>query len=257
MALNFTSKPEIRLGKPPLIEVVCQVRVPPILRIASEEPGQFQELVRTRFPELELEQGLLVAFPQPGSQELPKTKVPPKLYRFQSADKQTAISLAVNFYALSTTRYTHWQDFVRDLELAHQAAQQVYNPPYASRIGLRYINRFAPSNTGKSWNELIQLFNPDLTAQLRSSAWTDPQEMLCQMTLRDQQTKLTLRTAYGLENNEPYFIIDLDHFEEGRIDLANLHGRINHYHGAIYNAFRWCIQDEALTLFDPMPNGDV
>lgn len=55
MAINFPHKDEIPLSSPPLIEVVCQVRFPPILQIAKEVPSEFQEGVRHRFPQLELE----------------------------------------------------------------------------------------------------------------------------------------------------------------------------------------------------------
>ena len=255
MPLHFPNQPEIRLGKPPLAEVICQVKFSPILRITKEEPSEFQELVRVQFPVLELEQGVLVEFPGPGSEGAPTAKVPPKVYRFRSEDGKTALSLAVDFFALSTNHYTHWTDFARDLELLHNAAQRVYKIPNSNRIGLRYVNRLAPSNTKKTGNELLSLVNSDLTTLLRSSAWSEPLEMLSQILLTDEPAKLILRTAYGKDEKEPFLILDFDYYEEGKLSLHDLIERCNRYHRLIYNAFRWCVTDDALALFDPL-NGD-
>ena len=72
MALNFPQHPDIPLSAPPLAEVICQVRFPPILRIVREEPSDFQERVRDRFPLLEVEQGVVVKFPRrPAAARLP------------------------------------------------------------------------------------------------------------------------------------------------------------------------------------------
>ena len=253
MSLNFPREPEVQLKNPPLIEVVCQVRFPPILRIAKEEPSEFQEYVRSQFPQLELEQGLLIRIPGVGSSGAPAAETQARVYRFQKPDGQIAISLAVDFYALVTNQYTRWEDFARDLSLAHEAAQRVYSPAYSTRIGLRYVNRLAPSNTGcKTVSEMLDLLRPELTAQLRSTAWSDPASMLCQLVLTDSEAKLTLRTGYGQEQDEPFFLLDFDYYEEGRLGLENLVERCNHYHEAIYDAFRWCLRDESLAVFEPI-----
>ena len=149
MSLSFVHKSEIRLQNPPLVEVVCQVKFPPILSIAREIPSEFQERIRNKFPELAVEQGLLVKVPGIGSKEMSAAEVQPKIYRFQSGDGNATISLAADFYALSTSHYTHWEDFVGWLMLASEAVQQVYAPPYSTRIGLRYVNRLTLSNTGR------------------------------------------------------------------------------------------------------------
>lgn len=67
MALNFPHTPDVRLANSPLVEVVCQVRFPPILRINKEEPSDFQEAVRQRFPELAAEQGMVLQMPANGT----------------------------------------------------------------------------------------------------------------------------------------------------------------------------------------------
>jgi uncharacterized protein (TIGR04255 family) len=165
--------------------------------------------------------------------------------------------LTVDFYALSTSRYTHWRNFVEDFALAHEAVDRVYQPAYSTRIGLRYVNRFAPSNTGRLVPALFDLLRPELTAQLRSEAWPDPTSLICQMGLEEGNEKLTIRTAYGQEQSEPFFLLDFDYYEEGKLRLDDLLERCSHYHDVIHAAFRWCVRDESLTLFRPMPEQET
>jgi len=258
MALNFPRKPEVRLKNPPLVEVICQVRFPAILSIAKEQPSEFQEFIRERFPELGLQQGVVVRIPGLGSEGQPATEMQPKIYRFQTSNRESTISLAVDFFALSTNRYTHWRDFAKDLQLAHEAMQRVYRPAYSTRIGLRYVNRLTLSNTGcKTEAEMLDLLRPDLIVQLRGMAWSDPVSMLSQLVLVDGTAKLTIRTGYGQEQPEPFFLLDFDYFEEGRLELDNLVERCGHYHEVIYDAFRWCLREESLAAFGPLTEETV
>ena len=47
----FSSRPRTRYGKPPVHEVICQLRFPTILTISDGDPFAFQEIVRDEFPQ--------------------------------------------------------------------------------------------------------------------------------------------------------------------------------------------------------------
>ena len=252
MSINFPHHPDIRLERSPLDEVICQVRFPAILRITKETPSDFQDLVRERFPLLALEQGFSLKVPKPGIREEPGVEALAKIHRFQTADEMTTISLAVDFFALSTKRYTHWRDFLADLKFVQNSTKRVYQPAYATRIGLRYINRFTLKNTGfERFDQVLDIFQPDLVVLLRSQVWSDPLEFLSQLILIDGNGKLSLRTGFGNEKGERFFLLDLDYFEEGQISLEDTFKRVQRYHRVIYDAFRWCVKDESLVLFNP------
>lgn len=258
MALHFPERPEVRLQRPPLVEVLCQVRYPPILRISKEEPIDFQERIRHRFPELEIEQPLKLNIPGLVGSGLVSAEAQPRLYRFKAPDDQTAAALAVDFYALSTNRYRHWKMFAEDLSLVHDAVMSVYRPAYGTRIGLRYVNRLDPTTTDLvSAEQIFDLVRPELTALLRGSAWSEPSDFLSQLVLSDKAAKLTLRTAYGQEEGQPFLLLDFDYFEEGRVELTDLIQRCTRYHDAIYRAFRWSFVDESLEVFGPTEQGEV
>lgn len=253
MAIQFPEKPDVPLKNNPLIEVVCQVRIPPILRISKEMPVDFQEEIRHEFPNLETEQGFLFRIPKPGVDKKPEIAADNLVNRFKSIDNKTSVSLAVDFYALSTQRYTHWREFLRQLQRLDGAVQKIYTPPYANRIGLRFINRLTPENTGlQTLSEICGLLHADLTVLNRSKVWESTREMETRILLADGNGKLNLRTGYGTSQDDiPYFLLDFDYFEEGQLNLSNLVERCTAYHDVIYRAFRWCIPDEKLNVFNP------
>ncbi len=251
MSLNFPYKPDIQLENSPLIEVVCQVRHPSILRIADEEPSEFQEHIKSQFPQVELESGFVVRVPKSGIEGSPSPERQSR-YRFCTLDGQTTISLAADFYALSIKNYTNWEDFAQYLSLTHKAVQSVYAPTYATRIGLRYINRLTPVNAGfNTVDDLLELLHPQLTTQWRSEAWSNPVEMRCRLVFTDDSAKLTLGTYYGEEKGQPFFLLDFDYYEEGQLNLDDLIERCHRYNEVIYRAFRWCVRDEKLSVFNP------
>lgn len=255
MAINFPSKPEIHLSNAPVDEVICQVRFPFIFRINKEEPSEFQEEIRSEFPKVEIEQGFLFPFPDSGSREVPGDTQIKKTYRFRTMDEKTAVSLSSDFYALLTTQYTHWNDFSDNLRKVDSAVQKIYKPAYGTRIGLRFINRITPKNTGlQTLSDILYLLNFELTAYFQNECWTDPLEMESRLLLSDGDARLNLRTRHGKDKEgNPFFLLDFDYFEEGELSLTNLVERCDAYHDVIYRAFRWCIPDERLDVFEPLP----
>jgi uncharacterized protein (TIGR04255 family) len=252
MSLNFPTQSDVHLAHAPRAEVVCQVRFPPILRISAEEPTVFQDRIRDSFPLVDLEHAFVLHMPGPGAKEKPSAEPQASIYRFHTSDKQATISLAADFYAVSTAAYTHWGDFARLLGMAHEAVEQVYRPSYATRIGLRYINRLTLQNTGcQAIGDLLGILRAELTAPIHNPAWGEALEMRGRLVLPDGPARLTMGTVFETQGDEPAFVLDLDYFEEGQLDLDGLIERCTRYNGAIYRAFRWAIRDDKLEIFRP------
>lgn len=255
MPINFPDKRKVQLANPPLEEVVCQVRFPIILRIVKEEPSDLQERIRDRFPHLEWEQGVRVQFPGPGIKAEPLTEIQPKIYKFKAADEDTAVSLAPDFYAITTNNYIHWQEFADTLQFAHQAVLDIYKLPYATRIGLRYINRLTLENTNsQTKNELFSLICSELTAMLQGEVWQDTETMSSLLVFKDDNAQLNCRIKYEHADELPNFVLDYDYFEKGKLPLEGLIERCDNYHKIIYNAFRWSLHNESLERFQPINN---
>ncbi len=257
--LAFPEVKDIRLQKAPLSEVICQVRFPPILRIASERPVAFQDQVRARFPQLLEEKGLEVQFPR-GENVSPSVRVQdaPSLFRFVSEDGATRITLATDFYALSTETYQHWKDFWALIHFVHTAVHTVYEPSYAVRVGLRYVNQISSSNTGLNSQEaLLELLRADLVIPLRQESYDTPLEMLNRILLAGERKGERLTLRVGFKKAEPALLLDLDYFSEGQIHFETLEDFYGRAHEVIYRAFRWAIPKDQLAIFEPLAVQEV
>lgn len=256
MPLRFPRETSVKLGRSPLTEVLCQVRFPPILRIANEDPTDFQEQVRERFPRFEVEQGFAFQFQVSGggAAQPPSAQTTSRLYRFQTADGHTAITLTTDFYSLSTTQYTVWEEFAQDLTLAHEAVQRIYRPGFSVRTGLRYVDQVTASKLRvKTFDEVVNLFRPELTSLLRVDVWDDPAAMLCGLLLEDGEGNLGLQFGRQIIDGEPTFVLDFDYYDDQERSLDGLIDRCHRYHDTIYDAFRWCIKPDKLDAFEPVP----
>ncbi len=260
MPLNFPDKPEIQLEHPPIAEVICQVKFPAILRIAKADPVDFQERVRDRFPNYEIDQGVFINAPAPGIEGMSPV-LQSRVHRFNTDQPTISITLAPDFYAVSTRDYRHWEAFFAAVGFVHKAVFEVYRPSHILRIGLRYINRLTTANTAcNTLEDIYDLLQPELTTQLRSAAFASPEEFATRTAVSDGSTRFTLSTAVLHEpsaspkTREPVFILDFDCYEEGRLQYGDLDARLVDFHGIIYRAFRWCVRDEALARFGSSSN---
>lgn len=258
MPVRFPPVEDILLAKAPLREVICQVKFPLILRIMEEKPVEFQEMVRARFPVLEVERPLQIA----PEKAMAGTSIDlrPPVYRFHTSERKRTASLAPDFYALSNSEYAHWVDFAEDLSYVTDAVRRVYEIPYATRVGLRYVNfidgRFVDSGR---LEDVYQLLRPELTAMLRVGVISSPALAIAEMRIPEGEVEgisewFTFR--YGIPRKEEPsgsgFVLDFDRYGEGQIDLNLVLPRCDLYHEEIYRAFRWCILEEGLAAFRPV-----
>jgi uncharacterized protein (TIGR04255 family) len=102
----------------PLDEVICQLRFPPLLRIEKEIPFEFQEMIRSMFPEYI--EGEEIQIPIPGQNienvpsellELARNTIKRRNYAFLSEDRKWRINLTREFISISTVNYSRWEEF--------------------------------------------------------------------------------------------------------------------------------------------------
>ena len=155
----------------PLIEVICQLRFPAILRIDAQAPAQFQEAIRGDYPQFSQRMENLPPRKE-GGKLVPQGTQPN--YQFLAKDNHWKVNLTKNFISLSTNHYTRWEDFAKRLDKVLAAFIRLYQPTYFERVGLRFINsisRRALELEGAQWRELLQpgflglLAEPDMKEQ--------------------------------------------------------------------------------------------
>jgi uncharacterized protein (TIGR04255 family) len=262
----FPDSQRVVYGRNPLIEVICQLRFPPILRIAVEPPVAFQERIRKeypllseKFPEVNVE--MPPGVPQ-AIVELMKGSVGNRKlmgYDLASADEKWKVSLTRDFLSLSTNQYTRWEHFREHLEGPLQALIAVYAPAFFTRVGLRYQDLIQKSRLGlppeTNWSELIKphIAGVHGVPELEGAV----EESMGQLLISLPQFSGKVRINYGIvqtaDSDEKCFLIDSDYYTEQRTKTDAADGILAYFNKQSGRLFRWCIQDRLQEAMEPQP----
>jgi uncharacterized protein (TIGR04255 family) len=254
MPISFPHKRDVTLKAPPLSEVICQVRFAPILRIGEGLPSQYQELLRKRFPKFARRDAFRVEVKSISA--LPASLLPANEFVCETADEKSSAVLGVDFIALLTRQYLHWKSFLEDLKIILKTFEKVYGLILATRIGLRYINHLNFSNTQvDSLDNLVGFLNAELTHHYYNQMWSPPEIISNLILLREDSHRLAIRTAIE-SGPEARVILDYDCYSElsnpTEMKASQILKTVEHYHGMIYNVFRWSIRKEKMQVFKPL-----
>lgn len=241
----------------PLIQVICQIRFPPILRIDTETPVQFQEYVRKELPgyELTYDEGV-DALPKSISNNLPSEMREflslggTRRHQFHSKGKTWTVSLTRDFVALETNRYTQWEDFRERLQLVINTLFKIYEPAYLTRVGLRYknvIDRRKLGLEGVEWRELLADFVLGQFARDETSHLVVEHHGKTLAKLNDDGD--LVRMEYGLvidsagDTSNKLYLLDHDFYtdKETASDERDIISRLNTYNALNRRLFSWGI----------------
>ena len=239
-----------RLGRPPLKAMLGQVRFPAILSILERGfMAGFQEEVRDGYPELaeETQFGVLVGPNGPVQTE------PAKQWRLSTADARWSITVAQDALTLeaAAAEYTDYNEFRRRFSQLWPAALRSLRPQRRVQQGLRYVNHIDADRTPAGWRGLI---NPELIGPVGSAVLgNDIDQAVSDYRIRQPDGTLVVR--HGLVRAGPErkagYLLDFDYFTQGEDDASAeaVLSTFDRFHDVIYPLFRWCVTDEALTLF--------
>jgi len=263
--MPFPNFPRFIYKKNPLISVICQIKFPTILKIDTEAPSEFQEIIRDEFPiyketiEIGPEIPPELASIAPSEAKELLSKKTNNNFEFISANEKWKINLTNNFLALTTFEYTQWENFRDHLEIPLQALIDVYKPKFITRIGLRYRDIIKRSNIEMkeiSWDELLQ---PHISGALMD---TNINEKILLSTLTNLVIQLPdsesiVRIVHGLvqekNDEENSYMIDSDFFTDKRTEINDAMDRLEFFNRRGHRLIRWCITDRLHTAMEPEP----
>ena len=260
--MPFPEVTRVIYNKNPLDEVICQLKFPPILKIDTEIPVEFQEKVRAKFPMFSEKSEWQIAIP-PEAQG----KIPPEIlqqamkssgirnYQFSSEDEQWQINLTRGFVALSAKKYQRWEQFKEMLEIPLKALINIYAPDYFLRVGLRYIdviNRSVLNLTDVSWNELLQphilgiLGAPEVASKVKNFETTHD------IGLADGESLVRIITKFvkPVDDDEICFKIDSD-FYRHKTELSSYISILDYLNKRASRLIQWCITRRLHEAMEP------
>ena len=263
--MPFPESPRVVYSKNTLVEVICQLRFPTILRIGTGDLANFQDKIRQEYPLYNLQEPS-IALPQLPKEmaaiveqmNLPK---PPgsAIHRFSTTDSQRFISMSQDFLALTESAYMGWELFTEEMKKAERALQEVYSPAFYYRVGLRYrnvISRQKLELTETKWKDLLK---PHITAELGDLEVSDSIEVTQTRSLIriPEVPGGQVRLLHGLfkpaDSDEACYEIDADFSiteKEGINEPFDIMDKFNRLAGRL---FRWAVTDKLHRAMEPKP----
>lgn len=258
----FAQYERYQYARPPLVEVISQLRFPTILAIGAQEPAAFQEAVRRDFPQYAARQEQLPPkVVRKGNAAALEPQKPITNYTFVSQDGRWKLNLTQNFIALSTVGYQRWEDFATRLDQPLAQFIQIYQPAYFERIGLRYVNAVSRQRLGlegQLWDDLIQsqyigiLGEPDVE---------ESEIAKCSLEVDTPLVggyRMKLRTGPGLigggkTDKEVKFVLDGDFSTGGKLTADAVPEKLEQMHRYAVCFFQGAITKELHEAMGPTP----
>jgi uncharacterized protein (TIGR04255 family) len=240
----------------PLDEVVCQIRFNDILTIGEGPPAKLQDRLRRDFPIFGSEQG--VQFGVSPMQSLSVLASPAPTWQFKSADEAWITSVTTNFIALKTTTYSDFPDFWSRLRSVLEAFENIYSPPFYTRVGLRYVNRIVIPRDGDQPVEWSSILNPRIAGEysdpdLRGLVTESKHHAILEQPRGFVGWRYSRDVGEMDGNNAERFTLDFDHFVVGQLPLGDIPALLADFNEALYRLFVWCLTPEGIKLLKPRP----
>jgi uncharacterized protein (TIGR04255 family) len=227
------------LESPPLVQVIAQVRFgsQTVLGTAAGA-GAIHDTLADLYPRLLAEQQQVLNFTPSGSSA---STVPQ--YRITDLHRSWSVVISTEQLSVETAAYVNWADMRSRLEAALKAVTDLANIRIRERVGLRYVNRVTPDDTGSFQGRI----RPELLGPAGQEAWEKQvMSMFAQINARDGDTQLLLRTALAPESPlaaTNSCLIDIDLFDDQprEFDLKEVLDYLDLLNNACYRCFSWSV----------------
>lgn len=255
---------EVPLAEAPLIRVIAQVRFPIVASIESRDfIAAFQEAVRSEYPVLRPEETQNVSLGDTGVSVAKKSIA----WRFESPKTGWRLTLAPDFLALETRRYTSRDDFMGRFKAALTTLVSVIEPRYVDRLGVRFIDRVE----GPNLQDLGELVRREVLGILDTDYLAERTlHSICEQVFSLPEEPGHLMARWGLVPanatvdpagidpiDAPSWLLDLDAFRvfdnSAELDVESTVALAISFTERIYKFFRWVVEDELLRRY----GGDV
>jgi len=247
MAIELPTFDRVLFKRAPLVQVICQVRFPPILEIGKEAPAEFQKRIRNDYPTLEMMDAVAVS--SSGDMERASVGTLTTVWKFSDVSHNWTVSLSSAFVSLDTKDYSSFETFSEKFQKPWKAAQDCYDLSTLTRIGLRFINRLRITpgeNPAKYWAGRI---NPALAGYLGTELMQGGvSQSQHEIRLQGDDYQLTIR--HGLERKGDYRL-DYDCYTDAPTRPDGTESLLARFNDILYRIFRWSLSERLFNELEP------
>ena len=257
---------DVRLDRAPLARVLMQIRYPRLasLAVAGHVADRVASaLAEVGYPILSEQQEMSIAITPDGVVPTPGGG---RLLQLRSPDEVWQVTFGAEFIALHTSAYIDRNDFMKRTIAVIDIFSEVVKPPFAERIGFRYVNRIE----GPDRLELPRLIRsqvlgglavPPGGAQLAHSI----NESVYSLADRGPDGSVTdgLQARWGLlppgatldpslpPSSEESWVLDLDSVRVAKrpFEASGIEQEIRELSVRAYRYFRWIVTDHFISHF--------
>jgi uncharacterized protein (TIGR04255 family) len=138
MDIALPAEPRWRLREAPLVYVLGQVVISPVLQMKEYIPKIQEELRKHGYPRFQENQIQDVIFgPQPQARVSSR-------WIFLNANSQESVIISNEFIALETSAYDTFEKFAKELVSVIEIVHKIVSIALIERTGLRYVNLIQP-----------------------------------------------------------------------------------------------------------------
>jgi uncharacterized protein (TIGR04255 family) len=261
MGAVSSDKSRWRLRKAPLVYVLGQVVISPVLQMKEYIPKIQEELRKRGYPRFQENQIQDVIFgPQPQARVSSR-------WIFLSTNNQESVIISNEFIALETSAYDTFEKFVEELINVVEIVHRIVKIALVERIGLRYVNLIQP-NQNEAFDDYIYsglLGLPEngtgINRLISQYELRDQSDSGGQLIVRFIQTKgvgflppdleashLSFKPEFQSNSGVTKGILDIDHLLMSQVDFnsSELSKTMWELHKWTKQAFETAITDEAL-----------
>lgn len=250
-----------------LDQVVCRLVFPPILKIETKPPDDFQEEVRAIFSTYSktatTEFNVIIP---PGS----IGSLPPELitqvsqsqgetnHEFGTDDGLWKINLTRTSISLATKEYLSWEHFMEQFMIPYNAFIKEYRPSGFLRIDLRYMDIICRSELGLedvAWSELLEPHILGLLAdrEIEPSVKTFQSQYELELPNESGIMRMSMKFVRRPNEKEKCYLMDSDFFSIRKTAPGDVIQILESFHNLAWRLIQGCTTKRLQEAMKPKP----
>ena len=206
---------------------VCELRFPTLLELETTAPRIFTRALRSEFPTYEKRTALSA------TQE--NTIVGATQHTYLSKKSRWTVSVRSTALSLETSRYDSFEDFKKRLAFVLNAAKEMIDSDFFTRVGLRYQNVLPYKR-----DDISSWVNRDLVAPLAAGTFGDVDEHW-QRVRGVTQEGYSYIFQHGVSvGPTPEYVLDIDFFVED-LQFSDTLQTVEGLHRCAFAMFCWSL----------------